>query len=142
LNGETKVSGDHAKVAVDERIVHATPFAGGVSIANEGVPTQVANPSRASWRTFIQSTISFLILLNVALPILYNYLEANVEDATLVLGPVYPVVRAVANFLVILFGLVAKLIALLMANPTVNAWITEHLSWLAPIPQKDAPALR
>jgi hypothetical protein len=117
-------------VQIDEKIIRP-PLDG--KPANSLVPTQVANPSRASWRTFIQSTVSYLVFLNLALPIVQTFLVENVDGAQSVLGPIYGYVVAGTNFLVLVFGLGAKLIALLMANPRVNEFITKRLSWLAPI---------
>ena len=109
---------------------------------NDGIPTQVANPSRASWRTFVQSAVSFLILANIALPIVQGWLVENVDGASVVLGPAYPYIVIGVNFAVLAFSLGAKLIALIMAQPKLNEWITNHLSFLAPIPQRPAVPLR
>jgi hypothetical protein len=115
---------------IDEKIITA-PVNG--LPANAGIATQLANPSRASWRTFVQSAISYLVFLNIALPIVQSFLVDNISGAQHVLGPIYGWVVLATNFLVLVFGLGAKLIALLMANPQVNAFITKRLSWLAPI---------
>jgi len=124
----------------DERTVstEVVPISPGSSlttlVANVGVPTQVANPSRASWRTFAQAVVPFLLVLNVALPIIQSFLVENIAQAQQVLGPIYGYVVIGVNFAAIVVALGSKLIALLMANPTVNGWIKTHLSWLAPIP--------
>ena len=125
---------------VDERIVSTSPILdtsgaeSGLEAINQGVPTQVANPSRASWRTFAQAVIAFLVVANVALPIVQQFLVDNIADAQTVLGPIYGFVVLVVNIAVIVTSLGAKLIALLMARPEVNAWIIKHLQFLAPIP--------
>lgn len=134
----------HALALVDERIVSTSPVLNtegepsGLENINPGVPTQIANPSRASWRTFLQAVIPFLVMLNLLMPLIQQFLVDNIEDATTILGPVYPYVVLGVNILVVLFSLVSKLIALIMANPTVNDWITKHLSFLSPIPVGDA----
>jgi len=117
-----------ATAKLDERLV--TP-------GNAGVPTQVANPSRASWRTFVQSLLAGLAVLNIAVPIIAQFAIDNGDSLADLLGPAYPIVIAILNAIIAVGALVAKLIALLMANPIVNAFIVKHLSWLAPIAPKE-----
>jgi len=102
---------------------------------NEGVPTQVANPSRASWRTFVQSLIPALVVVNAAVPIVYAFLTDPDVAPQLerILGPVYLWILAACNVVAILLAQASKLLALLMANPTVNEFIVRRLPWLAPI---------
>lgn len=97
------------------------------------VPTQVANPSRASWRTYVQSVVSFLVGANIVLPIVSEFLSANVAGLEHALGPIYGWLVIGVNFAILVFGLGAKLIALFMAKPAVNDWITKNLPWLAPV---------
>lgn len=103
-------------------------------ITNEGVATQVANPKRASWRTFVQALIPQLVVVNAAIPIIYGFLtDPNVApELARILGPVYVWITLAFNLATILLSRVSSLIALLMANPVVNEWITAHLPWLAP----------
>lgn len=100
---------------------------------NVGVPTQVANPKRASWRTFVQTAIATLITLNVSLPIIATFLADNSDVAAKILGQWYGPIVAGVNFAVIVAAFVAKLIAQIMAIPAVNAWIEKYLPALAPI---------
>lgn len=116
----------------DQKIIDTT-YAGNELVANVGVPTQVANPRRASWRTFVQAVIPFLVAVNVALPIIQTFLVDNIDQAQQVLGPIYGYIVIAVNFAVIVFSLASKLIAILMAQPKVNEWIKAHLSFLAPI---------
>ena len=114
---------------VDQKvIVPASPAAP----ANTGVPTQIANPKRASWRTYVQSVVGFLIGANIVLPILQSFLETT-PGLEPMLGDSYGFVLGVVNLGIVILGLISKLIAQLMAHPKVNAWITANLSWLAPI---------
>lgn len=118
---------------VDERKVLTT----GDTIPNEaigtGIPTQVANPSRASWRTFVQSTIAFLVVLNAAALTLAPFVLDPKNGLEQALGPVYGWLVLGLNAVTFIGGTVAKAAALLMANPLVNEWIVRHLPWLAPI---------
>lgn len=103
--------------------------------AEPGTPTQVANPSRASWRTFIQSVIGTLIAVNAALIVVQGFLQENAEVIGNYLPPnLYGPLVAGLNGVVIIGGLLAKLVALIMANAKVNEWIKAHASWLAAIP--------
>ncbi|MEF2979116.1 DUF7940 domain-containing protein [Subtercola sp. YIM 133946] len=102
--------------------------------AAAGTPTQVANPSRAGWRTFVQSAIGFLVAANAALGVLAGFLAANPGlNAYLP-----PEVFAFVNVAVVIAAGVSKFVAQLMANPTVNEWIKAHLSFLSAIPVIDA----
>jgi hypothetical protein len=115
-------------VLVDERAV--------ALVGNEGVPTQVANPSRASWRTFVQSIVPTLAVLNIALPLVYGFLIENADQIGGLLGPVYGWITIGVNTAAVAIALLAKLNAVIMANPRINAAITNGpwwISWLAPI---------
>ncbi|TFD49627.1 hypothetical protein E3T55_11155 [Cryobacterium frigoriphilum] len=98
--------------------------------ANVGVPTQVANPRRAGWRTFIQSALPILFALNLAIPLLQDLLATPPFDA---LTPGWAIVALNLFGLVIAF--LAKLLAQLMAIPAVNDWISRNVRFLAPIKQ-------
>lgn len=102
---------------------------------NRNVPTQVANPSRASWRTFVQSIIPTFVVLNTALPVIYAALTSPevAPQLSAILGPVYGWITLGLNGVIFILGLLAKLAALIMARPGVNEWIATHLPWLAPI---------
>lgn len=119
----------------DQKIITTGPTVEGqhVLIVNAGVSTQVANPSRASWRTAVQSIVSFLLAVNILLPVIAGYLTANVDGLSKVLGPLYGSIVIGVNAAGVIFALGAKLVALLMAQPGVDAWITKYLPALAPI---------
>lgn len=101
--------------------------------ANQGVPTQVANPRRASWRTYVQAVIGFIVGANIVLPLVASFLTEQIEGLEPLLGPVYGWIVLGVNTAIVVLGLLSKLVALLMANPRINAWITKHLPGLAPI---------
>jgi len=122
-----------ALVHQDERTVLADGTILPDGTPSTGVPTQVANPSRASWRTFVQSTIGFLIVLNAAAAVVLPFVLDPANGLEQALGPVYGWVVIGLNVIVFAGSTVAKLVALLMARPTVNDWVREHLPWLAPI---------
>ena len=129
----------------DERIVELTPASvvaaqlvatpTGTQLANVDVPTQIANPSRASWRTFAQSIVAFLIVANIAAAVLVSFLASPDGAALLALLPdrFVAVMFAVLNGIVVIGSALSKFVSLLMANPRVNEWVTAHLSFLAPI---------
>lgn len=140
-------------VPVDEKIITITehPMPGAwpdaepamLVVTNEGVPTQVANPSRSSWRSFVQGLVGFLVVVNTALPIAQSWLAAEENTALLgaLLGEHYLAILAGVNVAVGVGAFLTKGVALFMANPRINEWITTHLPWLAPIPQKRVEAL-
>lgn len=100
---------------------------------NSGVPTQVANPKRASWRTYVQAVIGFLAGANILLPLLAVYLTENAPQLETYLGPVYGWIVLGVNAAIVILGLLSKLVALFMAQPRINAWIVKHLPGLAAI---------
>jgi len=101
-------------ITADERPEHAA----------EG--TQVANPIRATVRTIVQSLVVLVPLVNVAAAIVISYLNEQTDLA--VPGVVFVVLNAVLAATSLVIGLVARL----MANPLVNAWVSKTLPWLAP----------
>jgi len=125
-----KYPGDAAHLALpaaDQKLI--TP-------GNAGVPTQVANPRRASWRTVVQAIIGILI---IAVP-LVNLVLANVSDylqkQTDVAVPAW--VWLVINTGLAVTALVSGLIARIMNTPGVAAFIAKYLPFLAPIKQDGA----
>lgn len=102
-----------------------------ITLGNIGVPTQVANPRRASWRTVVQSIIGVAIL---AVP-LVNVVLANVSDylhqQTDVAVPAW--VWVVLNAGLAVTALIAGLVARVMNTPGVAAFIERYLPFLAPI---------
>ena len=82
-------------------------------------PTQVAHSWRAALRTYFQAAVAFLVGFSAFWP------------------AVEPVVRSEANNLpeallkivlpvIVVLGAIAALIAKVMNNPAVNAWLTAH----------------
>ncbi len=85
-----------------------------IDSGTEEIPTQVANPNRAAFRTFIQSTVGSLISLSLVLPTMLNIFL----DSFGTMLPDQIQSRIVAASLVI--GAVAGFVARLMAVPAVN----------------------
>lgn len=93
------------------------------------MPTQVANPKRTSWRTFVQTLLALLPTANGIL----------LTTQALIAAPPYnevvpPWVFALVNFAVVTAAFMAKILSQIMANPTVNLWIETHWPGLAPAP--------
>lgn len=105
-------------------------------IPNDGVPTQVANPSRAGWRTFVQAILPTLLVINGALLALQGVLSSPEYS-----GYVPAWAWAAVNGGLLISAFLSKAIAQVMAVPGVNEWIKAHLPALAAIPlRKDEPA--
>lgn len=124
------------KKFVDEKPLAELVTVSGDILPNT-IPTQIANPKRASWRTFVQSAVAFLIGANIVLPIVSGFLVDNIDGLKSVLGPVYGYIVIGVNVAILVLSLGAKLVALLMANVTVANWIEAHLQFLAPIKSVD-----
>lgn len=119
---------------VDERVVFPNGTTEPNYTASEGLPSQVANPSRASWRTFAQALVAFLVVVNIAALVVAGFLADPSNGLAALIDPaVYGKIVAFVNGLVVVGSAGSKLVALLMANPIVNAFITKYLSFLAPI---------
>jgi hypothetical protein len=97
------------------------------------MPTQVANPRRASWRTFLQTLIALLPTANAILISIQALISAPPYDTV-----VPPWIYAVVNFTVVGVAFLAKTLAQLMANPVVNTWIEKNWPTLAPAPPGQA----
>jgi hypothetical protein len=121
----------HARTPIDEK-----------GIVPAGTPTQIANPSRASWRTFVQALVSGVVVLNVAAPAAYEWLTGpeGSDIATQFLGEFYGPIVLGLNVVVVGTAFVSKLAAWLMAKPRVNEWVAKYLPFLTPIPLKDTGA--
>lgn len=117
-----------AEITIDPSDTPAT-----IVLPNDGVPTQVANPRRTSWRSFVQAAVSFLLVVNSAALVLLPFVQDPENGLQAALGEVYPYLVGGLNVIVFVGATITKAAALLMANPVVNAWIGEHLPWLAPI---------
>lgn len=104
-----------------------------VTPGNLGIPTQVANPARTSWRTFVQSLIGLLI---VAVP-LANLVLANVNDFlhSQTFLVVSPKVYALVNGGLLVTAFVVALVTRIMLVPGVAAFIERYVPFLAPIAQ-------
>ena len=98
---------------------------------NAGVPTQFANPRRASWRTVVQTAIGILV---IAVPIA-NSVLANVSDYLHEQTDVAiaPWVWVAPNAGLGITALVSGVIARIMNTPGVSAFIAKYLPILAPI---------
>lgn len=103
-----------AIITADEKPQHAA----------EG--TQVANPVRAAVRTVVQALVVLVPLVNLAAGLVIGYLNGQTD--LVVPGVVFVVLNAVLAATAFIIGLVARL----MANPIVNAWVVRTLPWLAP----------
>lgn len=102
-----------------------------VVIGNIGVPTQVANPRRASWRTVVQSVIGVFVvavpLVNVVLGQINDYLRQQTDVA--VPGWVWVVLNAGLAVTALAAGLISRI----MNTPGVADFIAKYLPFLAPI---------
>jgi hypothetical protein len=89
--------------------------------------TQIANPVRATVRTVVQFLFGAVPVLNIAAGIAIVVLRE--QNDLVVPGWVFLVLNGILAVTALLIALVARL----MANPIVNAWITRYASWLAPL---------
>lgn len=93
-------------------------------------PTQVLSPRRASWRTFFQAAVGALPIANGVLLTVQAFLsEQSIRDS------ISPWIFALVNVSVIVGAYLAKLVAQLMAHPSMNRWIEANASPLAPTPR-------
>jgi hypothetical protein len=104
-----------------------------ITQGNAGVSTQVANPSRASWRTFVQSLVGYFVIVNAALPIIQSTLQANPSLLSRLFGHYYGDITIAVNIVGLVVAAVTKGVALLMTIPAVDRWITKYLPKLAAI---------
>jgi len=103
-----------------------------VTDTNDGVATQVANPRRATLRTFMAAAFGLLVAVNAALPAIIDFLHA-IEDAVVVPPWAYAAANGVAVVAAALIALVTRILAL----PSVNGWVEQWVPWLAPIAPTD-----
>ena len=96
-----------------------------VNIAAE-TPTQVKNPGRTSWRTFVQAALGGLVLVN---PV-FLAIQQVMQETTSIVFPGWA--WATVNAVVLGSALVSTLVSRIMAIPGVNQWIEEHIHSLAP----------
>jgi len=127
------------KVQSDQRVLvvgeYPQPDGSTLEVPNDGVPTQVANPGRATLRTAVAVAVGLLAALptlNATLAALQAYLS---EQAQVVIPAwVWLVVNGTAAVLLFISGLVTRLLAV----TGVNQWVKAHLPALAAIPLVDA----
>ena len=98
-------------------------------IPNDGVPTQVANPSRAMLRTAVAAIIGLAAVLNPVLAVIVDVLREI--DPTV---PIPPTVFVFLNGAILFTTAVISGVTRILAIPGVNAWIVRYLPWLAAIP--------
>lgn len=106
--------------------------ADGSSRTDYGPPPQVAFPRRASWRTFFQALVAFLPTANgIVLAVQELFAQPPYREA--MPGWVYVAVNAA----VVLGAFLAKVVAQIMANPAVEAWLQQHVPRAAAQPAID-----
>lgn len=123
------------KIQSDQRVISTAveiqPDGSTLVIPNDGVPTQVANPARATLRTVVAVLVSLVLALptlNAVLAALQAYLieQTSVE----VPAWVWLAVNGTAALVVFVSGLITRVLAV----PGVNTWIKAHIPALAAIP--------
>jgi hypothetical protein len=92
-------------------------------LADQG--TQIANPTRTSLRTIVQSIIPSLVILNAVALGIVSFLN---EQADLV---VPGVVFVWLNVVIAVTSFASGLIARVMATPGLEAFLRAHAPWLA-----------
>lgn len=119
----------------DERVLtsveYTQPDGGVLEVPNDGVPTQVANPGRATLRTVLAVLIGLLAALPTLNAVLAS-LQAYLSEQTQVVIPawVWLAVNGTAAILLFISGLITRILAI----PGVNEWIKAHLPGIAAIP--------
>lgn len=115
-----KVRADSEVVRMDEREILP---------GNEGVPTQVANPGRATKRTAAAVVVGVLLALPVVNSVLLIVQEELQGQAEFVIpGWVW----IVLNASIAAIGIVTSVVTRILAIPAVNDWVSRHLPGLAP----------
>lgn len=124
------------KVQRDKRILTSAEYrqldGSTLVVPNDGVPTQVANPGRATIRTAMAALVGLVLILNPVLTIVIDFLHGLEPQFT-----VPPVIYAVLNGTILLVTAVIAAITRILAVPGVNEWIKRFLPWLAAIPLVD-----
>ena len=108
----------------DEKVITRNVVTGEI---NEGVPTNVANPTRAMIRTIVQAVIALVLVVNPLAVAVITYLQEQTDIA------IDPLVFVVLNAIVAITAFLIGLAARIMAVPGVAAFIQANLPWLAPI---------
>lgn len=92
--------------------------------ASPATPTQVANPGRATLRTFLAALLGFAPLVNGVLLAVQDWLAQNTD--------VVPAELALVVNGVLVAGLaLAALVTRVLAVPGVNDWLRDHMGFLA-----------
>lgn len=119
----------------DERVLveneYPQPDGSTLVIPNDGVPTQVANPVRATLRTAVAVLVSLVLALptlNAVLAALQAYLSE--QGQVVVPAWVWLAVNGTAAAVVFISGLITRLLAV----PGVNEFVKTHIPGLAAIP--------
>lgn len=84
------------------------------------LPTQVAHPTRTSWRTALQSAIGALLTLGVVLPIVVSIVNEGLGQYLPDYWEVWLVGAAAA------VSALSATVARIMAIPAVDAWLAKH----------------
>lgn len=127
------------RIQLDQRVISQGEVAlsdgSALVIPNDGVPTQVANPSRASLRTAVAAIVGLVLVLNPVLAIVIEVLRS--------LEPTFaipPLVYVILNGIILVVTAIITLVTRVLAIPGVNEWIKNYLPWLAAIPVVKADA--
>lgn len=111
----------------------STYEADGLVLVNDGVPTQVANPKRATLRT----VVAVIVGLVIALPLVNSFLlilQSELAKVTAFEIPAW--IWAAINVTLAAVALVGGIVTRVLAIPGVNEWIKAHVPGLAAIPLK------
>lgn len=112
---------------VDERILNVVEIArledgSTLNAQNVGVPTQVANP----WRATLRTVTAALVGIVLALPVV-NLILLEIQSELLASGLELPAwLWAAVNGTIAAVALVSGIITRVLAIPGVNAWLGQH----------------
>lgn len=128
------------RIQTDERTVSTTAIVGTgnieggrLTLVNDGVPTQVANPKRATLRT----VVAVIVGLVVTLPLVNSFLLILQDELSKVTAFQIPAwIWAAINIALAIVALVGGVVTRVLAIPGVNEWIKAHVPGLAAIPVK------
>jgi hypothetical protein len=134
-------------VQTDERVLATTVIPGAIvtdedglshtadslALVNDGVPTQVANPRRATLRT----VVAVIVGLVLTLPLVNAFLLILQSELAAVTAFEIPAwIWAAINISLAVVALVGGIVTRVLAIPGVNEWIKGHVPGLAAIPLK------
>lgn len=92
-------------------------------------PTQIKHPRTATIRTIVQTAVSLVLVAAVAGPEAIDALNGAQGIPEGARGALV----AIATVATALAGVIARV----MAIPTVDAWLTDHLPWLSATGRRD-----